>query len=166
MSSPAGAGPARVRWRRWAVPLLVVWAVTLVVAGSWAAHHGTATVREQSPLRVGQQTLDDAVDAVTAAAGPGARAVVSDPEVTEGCRVTLARRGTAVERTVIFTVPEGREPAMVERLVDRLPDHWDVRYFRASSRLRADAGDFVVVTGEVAQPGQVRVTLGTGCRPD
>jgi hypothetical protein len=165
MSTPAGAGSGRSRWRRWAVPLVVMWAAVLVVAGGWAAHHGTATVREQSPLAAGQQTIDDAVDAVLAAAGPGARPLVGDPEITEGCRLTLARRGTSIDRTVLFTVPEGQEPAMVERLVDRLPEHWDVRYFRASSRLRADAGDFVVVTGEVAQPGQVRVTLGTGCRP-
>lgn len=169
VSSPAGAGaarPARFRWRWVVAGLLVAWAVGLVVAAAWSAQHDPATVREQSTLAQGSQTLDDAVDTVVAASGPGTRAEVGERQLTEGCRVTLARRGTAIDRTVVLTVPEGQEPALLDRLAERLPPEWNARHFRGSTRLRADAGDFVAVVGEVDEPGRVAVTLRTGCRPD
>jgi hypothetical protein len=167
--SPAGAGaarPARSR-RRWVVAgLLVAWAVGLAIAAGWSAHHDPATVREQSTFAQGSATLDDAVDTVVAAAGPGVRAEVGAREITEGCRLTLARQGTEIDRTVVLAVPEGQEPALLDRLAERLPPEWDPRHFRGSSRLRADAGDFVAVVGEVDEPGRVAVTFRTGCRPD
>lgn len=165
MSSPAGAGAGRNR-RRWLViGLVTAWAVGLLVAGAWSAHDGPVSVREQSPLAQGQRTLDRAVDTVVAAAGP-VPAEVGDHEVTNGCRITMARRGTAVDRTVVLTVPAGQEPALLDRLAERLPADWEARHFRGSSRLRADAGHYVSVTAEVDDPGRVTVTLRTGCRPD
>jgi hypothetical protein len=161
--SPAGRDLARPRWP--VVALLVGWALVLVVAGVWSAHHGPATVRGQSGLEQGRQTLDRAVESVIAAAGPGVTSEVHDYQVREGCRLTLARGGTTVDRVVVFTVPAGYELRLLDRLAERLPAQWRSQYFRGAGRLVADAGDFVSVTAEFADPGQVRLLVSTGCRP-
>jgi hypothetical protein len=163
--------PGAGRGSRWSgrrllvLALLGCWAAGLLIAGAWSAHHHEATVREQSSLEQGWRTLDEAVDTVVAAAGSGVSAEVAAADVTDGCRVTVARSGTAVNRTVLLTVPAGQEPALLDRLAERLPAEWRPLHYRGSSRLVADAGEFVSVTGEVAEPGQVEVTVRTGCRP-
>lgn len=152
--------------KRWiAAALMSVWVVALVVAGVWSYRTDAPTVREQSELAQGRQALDRAVEAVASAAGSGVTVEVGDYQVTTGCRVTLARQGTAVEREVVLTVPEGGEAALLDRLAERLPQRWPSRHYRAGQRLSADAGEFVTVVGEVAAPGRVDVTAATGCRP-
>lgn len=154
----------RKRWVVLAVSLVSLWAVALVGAGVWSAQNGAPTVREQSGLEQGGQALDRAVDAVLDAAGSG---VTSEAGIkrTSGCRLTLARQGTAVEREVVLAVPEGGETPLLDRLAERLPAQWDTQYNRSRQRLSADAGDFVTVVGEVTAPGRVLVTAATGCRP-
>jgi hypothetical protein len=134
-------------------------------AAIWSSQHDPATVREQSPLVEGRQALDRALDLVVATAGPDVAAELEPYQLTPGCRVTLARRGTELDRTVVLTVPAGQEPALLERLVESLPAEWGARYHLASNRFFADAGDFVAVRGGVAEPGQVELTAATGCRP-
>jgi hypothetical protein len=166
MAGPAkgpGAGGARHRWL--AVSLLAVWALVLVGAGVWSAQHDPATVREQTDLAQGRQTLDRAVAAVVAAAGPGRVAEVRDHQVSTGCRITLAREGAEVRQVIVLTAPQGRESDVLDRLADRLPEEWQPRQFRSGTRLFADAGDFVSVVGTVPEPGLLHVTVSTGCRP-
>jgi hypothetical protein len=163
--SPGGPGTGKAG-RRWvAAALLAVWALALVVAGVWSAQHDPATVREQSDLVQGRQTLDRAVETVIEAVGPAAVAEVYDYDVTTGCQITLAREGAEVDQVIVLTAPEGRESEVLDRLADRLPEEWHPRQFRAGSRLFADAGDFVSVVGTVAEPGRLHVTVSTGCRP-
>lgn len=150
--------------RRWLLPVVAAaWAVALVVAAVWSAHHDPATVRAQSDLSRGRQVVDEAVDTLVAAAGPGAVDRVGGYRVTTGCRLSLVRHGSEVARVVVLTVPPGQEPALLDKLVDRLPDRWRPR--QRGGTLHADAGEFVRVDGEVAEPGEVRVTVRTGCRP-
>jgi hypothetical protein len=151
--------------RRWGIAVVTVWALLLLVAAVWSAHHDQATVRAQSDLTAGRQTLDEAVAAVLAAAGTGVGVDVQPYEVATGCRVTLARSGTEIDQTVLLTVPAGQEGELLDRLVDRLPAGWQAQHFPRSNRFFADAGNFVAVRAEVGEPGQVRLTASTGCRP-
>jgi hypothetical protein len=157
----------RTSWRRWLVAgLVAAWASGLLALGIWSSHHDPATVRPQSGLSEGLQRLDRAVDTLRSAAGPGVEVEVAPYRTTTGCRVTLARRGTEVDATVLLAVPAGEEAVVLDRLVDRLPDGWGARYNPDTNRFFADAGDFVAVRGEVAQPGEVRLTATTGCRAE
>jgi hypothetical protein len=150
---------------RGAIGLVAVWAVALVAAATWSAHHDPATVRTQSDLASGRQRLDEAVATVAEAVGPGVAVEIRPYEVVSGCRVTLARRGTEVGRTVALTVPVGEEVAVLRRLAAELPEHWVARYHEHSNRFFADAGEFVALRGQVVEPGKVELTADTGCRP-
>lgn len=158
-------GGVRMTGRRWWVAAAVVWGLALVVAAAWSAHHDRATVRGQSSLEQGHQTVDEAVVTLQAAAGAYVGVDVRPYELTPGCQLTLAWRGTELDQVVALTVPAGQEPALLDKLVERLPAEWGARHDPNRSRLVADAGDFVAVRGEVTEPGQVHVTLSTGCRP-
>jgi hypothetical protein len=153
----------RRRW--WATGLVTAWGLGLLVAAVWSVHHGPATVRGQSDLTTGRQAVERAVTTLVEAAGPAVTVDVGPYRTTTGCRLTLSRRGTELDRTVVLTVPAGQEAALLERLVGGLPAGWSVRYHPDAHEFSADAGDFVAVRGEVAEPGRVRVTAATGCRP-
>lgn len=152
------------RW--WAAGLVVIWALVLVGAAIWSARFDEPTVRGQSELTAGRQTLDRAVEMVADAAATAGGAVDVEPyELTSGCRVTLVRPGTEVAQTVVVTVPEGQEEAMLTQLTEQLPGDWGARYNPNVNWFFADAGDFVALRGQVGDPGQVRLTASTGCRP-
>jgi len=156
----------RTGW--WAGGLVAAWAVALLVAAVWSAHHDPATVREQSGLAGGRQAVERAVALVVETAGPGVRVDVQPIQQRSGCEITLARSGTELDQTVLLTVPDDRDPmVLLDRLVAGLPANWGARYHVASNRFFADAGDFVAVRGGLAdQPGRVELTAATGCRPD
>jgi len=151
--------------RRWLIAAAAVWAAALLVAAVASARTDPATAREHSPLDRGRQTLDGAVAAVLAAAGAGVTAEVAGYELATGCRLTLSRDGSTLERAVLLTVPAGQEPALLARLAERLPAGWGARHHESTQRLVADAGDFVSVRAEPAEPGRVEVRMSTGCRP-
>lgn len=152
--------------RRWLYAGALVWALLLVAAGAWSAAHDPPTVREQTSLEQGRQRVDDAVAAVRRAAGPGVEFDARPPEVTPGCRVTVARSGSELERVVVLTVAPGQEAALLDRLRDRLPADWRAYRLSDPERLIADAGDFVAVRAQPGAAGEVHVTLRAGCRPD
>lgn len=155
----------RGRRRWWAGGLVAAWAAALLVAAVWSSQHDPPTVREQSPLAEGRQTLDQALALVVDTAGAGVTAELG-PQRTVGCRVSLTRPGSELDQSVRLTVPAGEEPALLERLAADLPADWDARYHAGRNRFFADAGDFVAIRGEAAGSGQVRLTAETGCRPD
>jgi hypothetical protein len=152
------------RW--WIGGLVAAWVLGLLIAAIWSSQNGPATVREQSDLETGQETLEQAVATVVEVAGPGATPEVQPQQLTTGCRLTASRQGSELDQTVVLTVPAGEEERLLDRLAAELPAEWDARHYPNSSRFRADAGDFVAIRGEVIEPGQVRLTAGTGCRPD
>lgn len=152
--------------RRWiAITLVAAWALLVVVAGVWSAQVSPPTVREQSELGQGRAALDEAIAAVVAAAGSGVTVEVDEYQVDRDCDLSVLWRGTAVEQQVRLAVPAGDEPELLDRLARRLPEPWSASHFRAGQRLSADAGAFVTVVGEVTAPGEVQVTVATGCRP-
>jgi hypothetical protein len=150
----------------WIGGLVAAWALALLVAAIWSSQNDPPTVRAQSDLETGRETLDRAIATVVEVAGPGTAPDVQPAELTTGCRVTVSRRGSEIDQAVLFTVPAGEEPRLMERLAGELPAEWGARYFPNGNRFRADAGAFVAIRGEVVEPGQVRLTAGTGCRPD
>lgn len=160
MDRPANDASGKRRWP--ALVLISAWAVALVIAGVWSAHQDQATVRAQSDLAEGRRTLDRAVTEVVTAAGPVGTQVLQYR--TSDCQISMARDGTSLERVVVLDVPRGREEAMLDRLVDELPSQWHPRH-GVGGRFHADAGDFVRLDGEVVDPGLVRLTASTGCRP-
>lgn len=153
----------RRRW--WIGGLVAAWAAGLLAVAIWSAHNDPATVRGQTDLAAGRAALDRAVATVTAVAGPEVVTEVRPYEESSGCRISMSRRGVEVDQTVVLSVPAGQEAALLDRLVADLPAGWEAIYNEQRDRFRADAGDFVTVRGEVAEPGQVEVTAGTGCRP-
>lgn len=157
--------PAMAR-NRWLITTVVVgWAVLLLGLALWSSQTGPATIREQSELATGRQAMDRAVEVLREQAGPDTVAEVGPYQVSTGCRLTVARRGTEVERVVVLSVPPGEEPQVLTRLAEQVPAGWEARYFPNSGRLTADAGDFVRVVGEPTEPGEIRFTVSTGCRP-
>lgn len=151
--------------RRWLIVTAVGWGLVLVLAAAWSAQRDPATVRGQSPLGLARQTIADGIRAVEQAAGPETAVETQPAPTVVDCRLTLARSGRELEQLVVFAVPAGAEPALLERLARHLPADWDARYFPISGRLVADAGEFVAVRGEAAGPGRVEVAFQTGCRP-
>jgi hypothetical protein len=147
------------------VGLVAAWALVLLAAATWSAHNDPATVRGQTDLASGRATLDRAVATMVEVAGPAVAAEVQPYQETAGCRISVSRRGTELDQTVVLTVPAGEESRLLARLAADLPPEWGATYAAEGNRFRADAGDFVAIRGEVAEPGQVRLTAGTGCRP-
>jgi hypothetical protein len=153
---------ARKRW--WTVGLVAAWALALLAAAIWSVHNDPATVRGQTDLDSAQETLDGAVRTVVAVAGPETPAEIQPYETTDGCQISVSRDGTELTQTVVLTAAAGEESRLLDRLVAGLPAEWGATYSAERNRFRADAGNFVAIRGEVAQPGQVRLTAETGCR--
>ncbi|HEY8475042.1 MAG TPA: hypothetical protein VIL37_20800 [Natronosporangium sp.] len=151
------------RW--WLGGLVAAWAIGLLIAAIWSVHNDPPTVRGQSDLEQGRATLEAAIATVVEVAGPAANPQVQPQQLTTGCRISVSRDGTELDQTVVMTVPAGQEGQLLERLAAELPADWDAHYNPERNRFRADAGDFVAIRGEVAEPGEVRLTAGTGCRP-
>lgn len=150
----------------WIGGLVAAWVVGLLVAAIWSSQNDPPTVRGQSDLDSGRETLDRAIATVVEVAGPAATPDVQPQQLTTGCRISVSRSGSEVDQTVLLTAPAGEEPMLMDRLVAELPAGWGARYYPDTNRFRADAGDFVAIRGEVVEPGQVRLTAGTGCRPE
>jgi hypothetical protein len=155
----------RVGKRWWIGGLVAAWALALLAVATWSVHNDPATVRGQTDLDSGRETLDRAVATMVRVAGPEVAAEIQPYEQTPDCRISMSRRGTEVDQTVVLTVPAGEEPRLLNRLAAELPAEWGALYSADSNRFRADAGNFVAIRGEVVEPGQVRLTAGTGCRP-
>jgi hypothetical protein len=149
------------------VGLTVVWLLVLVGGTAWAIAYGRPTAREQTSVAQARPTVDAVTGTVAAAAAadPGTVVAVSGFDRVGGCRVTVFRSGARYQRTVTVVTATGAERAVLERVAAALPvqDRARVRG-DALPRLTADAGHFVSLTGTVADPGQVRLVVDTGCR--
>ncbi|SCL63363.1 hypothetical protein GA0070606_3781 [Micromonospora citrea] len=163
-------GPGRPasprRWLPWLLAGTVAWAVLLAALTWTSVRDDPPTVREQRTLTEAGPVVDRAVGELFAAAGD--TAVPTPPEVERGCRVTPFAEGATLTRGVDVFVPVGSERELLERVADRLPGSWRAGVRVTSDdgpRLRADAGEFVTVSGRVDADGRVRLTADTGCRP-
>ncbi|MEH0969626.1 hypothetical protein V6U77_00600 [Micromonospora sp. CPCC 205546] len=164
---PTGPGrPASPRrWLPWLLAGTVAWAVLLAALTWTSVRDDPPTVREQRTLTEAGRVVDRAVGALVAAAGD--TAVLTPPEIDRGCRVTPFADGADLSRGVDVFVAAGGEATLLEQVADRLPADWQagVRSTSDGPRLRADAGEFVTVSGGVAEDGRVRLIADTGCRP-
>ncbi|WP_439957792.1 hypothetical protein [Micromonospora echinofusca] len=170
--SPTPEQPDRRRWGRWLLAGTVAWAVLLAVLTWISVRDDPPTVREQRDLAEVVPVVDRAVGALAAAAsGPEAVVELGPTEFERGCRLTPFLDGATLTRqvTVYFSNGNGDEAgeAALRRIAERLPAE-----YRAGARrtdegflLRADAGDFVAVYGELPQPGRAVLSVETGCRP-
>ncbi|WP_436971097.1 hypothetical protein [Micromonospora coxensis] len=164
-SGPPEPAP-RSGWPRWLLAVTVLWTVLLAGLTWWSVRTDTPTVREQRTLGQALPVVDGAVGRLVVAVGDGAWAMTGQ-QVEEGCRVTPMDDGAELTRGVDVVVAEGGERGLLESVADRLPEDWraGVRVSSDGPRLRADAGEFVLVEGRVVTPGRVRFTVETGCRP-
>ncbi|MCX4389240.1 hypothetical protein OG777_20235 [Micromonospora peucetia] len=153
------------RWWRWLLAATVAWAVLLGALTWISVRDDPPTVREQRSLTEAGPVVDRAVGELVAAAGD--TAVLTPPVVDRGCRVTPFADGADLSRGVDVFVATGGERTLLEQVADRLPADWraGVRATSDGPRLRADAGEFVTVSGRVEGDGRVRLTVDTGCRP-
>jgi hypothetical protein len=162
--------PERRRPRWWLVAFFLAWALVLAGGIVWSVRKGTPTAREQTTVAEAVPVVDLAtVQLVAAATADGLAAVaVSGFERTATCSVTVFRSGARYQRVVTAAVATGTELALLRRVAERLPASYRAVVTTATgSKLKADAGLFVAVTGTVAEPGRVRLVVDTGdCRPE
>lgn len=168
-----GSGESSGR-RRWLAVGATVWA--LVLLGGVAVSYDRdddASVREQRSIAKAAPVVAQAVGELVAAAdGDDVVLEVSDPRLTDGCRLTPAWDGAALDQDVTVHTTESAEADVLVRVADRLPAGYraQVRSVhraddRQRHRLRAEADRFVVLTGRSTTPGVVTFTVSTGCRP-
>jgi hypothetical protein len=158
---------ARNAPRVWLGVAVALWAVLLVAAAVYGAHVGRPTVREQTTIVAAIPTVDRALATVVGAV-TGSQAVVSVSgyERTQAGCDAGNRDGERYERSVQVYVAPGQEAGLLDRVAAALPTSYNatVRHAAGVHGLRADAGYFVVLSGAVSRPGEVRFVADTGCR--
>ncbi|WP_117664909.1 hypothetical protein [Micromonospora sp. MW-13] len=164
-TGPDEPTPTRGR-SRWLLVVTVAWAVLLGALTWVSVRDDGPTVREQRTLAQAGPVVDRAVGELVAAAGDRVVALAPD-RIETGCRVTPLLDGATLERAVEVADPGADPRAVLTQIADRLPAGWraGVRVTGDGPRLRADAGEFVLVAGRPAGDGLVRLTVRTGCRP-
>ena len=113
--------------------------------------------------------VDRALGLVLAGAGTDTVIELTGPTVEPGCRITPMRDGADLVGTITLRTAEAEAPALLDRLAQGLPADYRARVRHsqdgATHSLRADAGEFVWLEGGVTEPGVIRLTAETGCRP-
>ncbi|MEE6259302.1 hypothetical protein [Plantactinospora sonchi] len=167
---PQPEPPADRRRRRVGYAVVAGWAVLLLGAAAFSALRDEPTVREQRSLSQARPIVDRALGDLMVAAGPEPVVELGQRRLDDDCRLTVLRRGEALTASVTFRTPEADAPALLDRIAQRLPGGYRAGVWHsadgAEHTLHADAGEFVAVSGDVTQPGLVRLTVRTGCRPD
>jgi hypothetical protein len=144
--------------------------VALVAVSVLSYHRDEPSVREQRTIAQAAPVVDRAAgELVAAAMGTTAAIEISGRRLTTGCRLTAAWAGAELERAVTLRTTEANAPALLDRIADGLPAGYRAAVRHADlgdvHRLRADAGEFVAITGGVTSPGVVSLGVRTGCRP-
>jgi hypothetical protein len=114
-------GGVALKGRHWLGIATAVWALAVAVTAYVAARTGSPTAREQTTLAEARATVDQAVIQVAASAGNDVVLAISGYELSTGCRITSARRGTSLDRVIRLYTPAGTEPALLKHLAQTLP---------------------------------------------
>ncbi|HEU5106976.1 MAG TPA: hypothetical protein VFT95_00225 [Micromonosporaceae bacterium] len=165
-AAPTAGAPRRRR--RWLIAIGTAWALLLGAAAGWSYHRDAPTVREQRTIAQAAPVVDRAVGEVVGAVFDADAVVgISGRRLRAGCRLTPAWAGAELERTVTIRSAAADAPALVDRIADGLPAGYRAGVSGAGGvrRIRADAGEFVAISGAVTSPGVVSVSVRTGCRP-
>ncbi|MEV4197196.1 hypothetical protein [Micromonospora globbae] len=162
-TGPGAPAPTR---RPWLIVATVAWALLLALLVWISVRDDPPTVREQRTIAEAGPVVDRAAGELVAAGGT-ALLELTPARVERGCRVTPFAAGAVLTRHVWLAAAGGGERDLLEGVADRLPADWraGVRMTTDGLRLRADAGEFVTVTGRPVGDGRVRLTVDTGCRP-
>ncbi|GAB7041744.1 MULTISPECIES: hypothetical protein [Catenuloplanes] len=167
-------------WRRRGVmpAAVTVWVLVIAGLGYYSYRTDAPTVRDHRPLDRAVPVAETAYGTVLAklAEGPGDGGVrpvivLESPRIEPGCRVTTARDGAELtRRATVHITPEDTAP-LIERVAaaGALPAGYRSWLGRdaggVTNSFRVDAGDFIGLRGIVEEPGVLRVSLETGCRP-
>lgn len=166
--TPPSTRPAANKPRRWVVIITVVWLVVLAVAGFFGASRGDPSARDLTTVADARPYVDEAAARVAVAATADGQAVVAVTafERVGECDVSVFRGGEYYRRGVTAIVTPGTESAFLERVASRLPPSYQATVRTgAAPRLAADAGYWVILTGTLVSPGEVRFYANTGeCR--
>ncbi|GAB3144618.1 hypothetical protein GCM10027290_23300 [Micromonospora sonneratiae] len=157
--------PPRRKWRPWLVVAAAGWAVLLLVITYVSARDDVPTVREQHDIAQASPVVERAIAALVAAAGPDVVVELSTPRLEEGCELSLVWEGATLERDVTFRTRETDDRPLLSRIGLALPASYRATVRPATGTFRADAGEFVAIKGGVTDPGVVKLTASTGCRP-
>jgi hypothetical protein len=136
------------------------WALLLVVLGVWSSFYGQPTIRDQSPITAGKNTIDRVVGQVSASLPAGWLLDDSGYQQTP-CDLTPWREGVVATRMLTLSGPQGGEPAALSKVASTFDD----ARVSAGESFFYDAGDFVSVRGRVTGAGTLGIKLSTGCRP-
>jgi hypothetical protein len=154
--------------QQWFLVLGVVWLVALLVSGWWGVTHPSPTDREQTTVTAARPVVDEAIARVAAAATADGRGVVAVAgfERVGPCDISVFREGARYRRMLVAVVPPGSEADLLARVAGALPASYRAVVSRGDTpRLTADAGFWVLLTGRVVAPGEVRFVADTGdCR--
>lgn len=155
--------------KRWLVVAATVWGLVIAGLAYYSLRTGRPTAREQTSMSSALPAADQALGDFAAVLDPAATVTVLGgyTELDPDCRITLIRHGARYERVLTVYTKEGAEPALLDRLAAGVPHHYRAHVTHATKTrtLTAVAGNFVAVRGDIAAPGQVRITADTGCRP-
>lgn len=154
--------------QRWIIGGVVAWALAIGGLAYYSERTDAPTAREQTTVADALPTVDAALGRVAAVLDATTVAVLSPYRLVDGdCKLTAARDGARYERVLMIYTAEGSGPALLDRIVAGLPTSYDalVKHRDPVHSFDADAGNFVLVSGAVEAPGQLRVVADTGCRP-
>jgi hypothetical protein len=168
LANPPEPAPARSR-RRWLLAGVAGWAVLLLVVAYVSVRRDEPTVREQRNVAAAMPVLSRALGEVLAGAGTDTVIEITGPTMEPGCRITPIRDGANLVGTITLRTAEAAAPALLDRLAQRLPAEYRARVRHSTNgethSIHADAGEFVGIEGGVTDPGVIRLTAQTGCRP-
>jgi hypothetical protein len=153
---------ARVWW-----VVIAAWGVLLIGLGFWSALRSPPTIREQTDLGSAKQVIDGVVGRVSGGLPPDWQ-LFDEGYVDEPCDLTVIREGRKTTRSLRLTGPAATEHDAVSGIA-RTVGGDDLRIRPANGPAEsffADAGDYVVVRGQVDGPGVIVVQLTSGCRAE
>ncbi|MFI6760476.1 hypothetical protein ACIBF5_15200 [Micromonospora sp. NPDC050417] len=167
-SRPAPEPPAGKRRRR-LLGGVAGWAVLLLLVAYVSVRTDAPTVREQRDVVAAMPVVNRALGRLLSGAGPEVVAEIGGQELEPGCRISPMRDGINLVGILTLRTAEADAPALLDRIAERLPADYHARVRHRpetdTHTLRADAGEFVVISGAVTDPGVVEFTAETGCRP-
>ncbi len=142
---------------------LAAWALVLGGLGVVSYRTDEPTVREQRNLSEALQHVNTAIGISVSQAGNDAVPAIMPVAIDKGCRITPLRDGASATGVVRFFTADAA--LLLKRLGDGFPAAYEAKVSADGKALRADAGEFVALRGKVIGPGEVQVTVTTGCRP-
>ena len=149
--------------QRWLYVGLAAWAVVLLSLAVYSFRHDSPTVPGQTTVAQARATMERVTGQLQAA-------VSSPPHIgayaEQACDITNVRPGLALRRELTFTTDPGGEPALLRSIAAGLPPSYRARTSGSDDTISmyADAGTYVTIRGRLADPGEVVVTLASGCR--